>query len=99
MHSESWTTDRIDPNAANIFQQQGVRTGIEALDKLIEGQAVAFKGRFPLKQVSTVHIMQNGRDLATTTTATVTNIRQKPLDVATFAAPAGYTRREPSLAR
>ena len=72
MHSESWTTDRIDPNAANIFQQQGVRTGIEALDKLIEGQAAAFKGRFPLKQVSTVHITQNGRDLATTTTATVT---------------------------
>jgi hypothetical protein len=94
MHSESWTTDKVDPSAINIFQQRGALTGIEGLDKLIEAQSAPFSGRFPLKQVTTVHIEQNGHDLATTTTATVSNVKQKPLDAAIFAAPAGYARVE-----
>ena len=54
--------------------------------------SASLKGRFPLKQVTTVHLVQNGHDIATTTTATVSNIKQKAIDAATFAAPEGYTR-------
>jgi hypothetical protein len=92
MHSESWTTDKIDASAMNLFQQRGGLTGIEGLDKLIAAQTAGLKGRFPLKQVTTVHIIQNGHDLATTTTSTVSKVKQQALDAAAFAAPAGYSR-------
>jgi hypothetical protein len=94
LSTESWTTDKLDANAVNVFQQRGVRTGIDALDKLIESQGSAFKGRFPLKSVSTVHIVQNGRDLASTTTATVTNVKQGAVGAGEFKEPAGYARTD-----
>jgi hypothetical protein len=92
MHNESWTTDKVPANAVNVFQQRSVVTGIDALDKLIAAQSASLKGRFPLKQVTTVHLIQNGRDLATTTTATVSNIKQKAIDASVFAQPEGYSR-------
>jgi hypothetical protein len=98
MHGESWTTDKIGANAINLFQQRNVATGIEALDKLIAAQSASLKGRFPLKQVTTIHLVQNGRDIATTTTATVSNIKEKPVEASVFAAPEGFTRVKSPLA-
>ena len=92
LHTESWTTDKLGATALNIFQQRNVRTGIDALDNLIAAQSASLKGRFPLKQVTTVHLVQNGNDIATTTTATVSNIKQRAIDAAAFAAPVGYSR-------
>jgi hypothetical protein len=92
LHSESWTTDKLGATALNIFQQRNVRTGIDALDKVIEAQSSSLEGRFPLKQMTTVHLIQNGHDVSTTTTTSVTNIKQKALDASTFAALAGYRR-------
>jgi hypothetical protein len=92
MHSENWTTGALGTVGGNIFQQRNVRTGIDALDKLIEAQSSSLEGRFPLKQMTTVHLIQNGHDISTTTTTSVTNIKQKALDASTFAAPAGYRR-------
>ena len=92
MQTESWTTDKLGSVAANIFQQRSMLTGIEALDKLIEAQAASLKGRFPLKQVTTVHLTMNGQDITTTNTASVTNVKQKTIDAAVFVAPEGYAR-------
>ena len=69
MHSESWGTDKIDPSARNLFQLSNPRTGIEAFDKMMDVQAAAFIGRFPLKQVTTMRVKQDGREMVTTTTA------------------------------
>ncbi len=93
MHSENWTTDALTASA-NIFQQRSVRTGIDALDSLIAAQTESLKGRFPLKQMASVRLTQNGRDVTTTTTTSVTNIKQQALDARAFAPPAGYRRVE-----
>ena len=92
MHSESWTTDKLAGTTPNFFQQRTLATGVDALDTLIAAQSKSLQGRFPLKQVTTVHVLQGGQDIATTTTATVTNVKQKALVAAVFAAPEGYTR-------
>ena len=99
MHSESWTTDKLDPASTALFQQGSVVTGIEGLDKLVAAQSASVKGRFPLKQVTTVHIVQNGQDITSTTTATVSNVKQKALDAAVFTAPEGYTKVDNPLAK
>jgi len=94
MHSETWSTDRIDRAHRNLFQLSSPRTGIEAFDKVMDAQAASFIGRFPLKQVSTMRTSQNGREQVTTTTTTVTNIRDKAADAALFADPTGYREVE-----
>lgn len=94
MQSENWTTDKLSAAAMNVFQQRALRTGIDALDKLFEAQAASLKGRFPLKQVTTVTMTQNGHVTTARTVATVTNIKQKALDGSAFAAPAGYRKTD-----
>lgn len=94
MHSDNWSTDKIDPSAKNLFQMSNPRTGIEAFDKVMDAQSAAFLGRFPLKQVSTVRVKQDGREQVSTTTTTVTNVRQQAVDAARFADPAGYKQVE-----
>ena len=97
LHSENWGTDKIDASARNLFQLSNPRTGIEAFDKLMDAQAAAFAGRFPLKQITTMRVTQDGRDMVTTTTATVTKIKQKAIDSAAFADPVGYRKVDDPL--
>jgi len=99
MHSESWTTDKLGTTALNVFQERNLLTGIDALDKLIAAQSSALNGRFPLKQATTVHVVANGQDVTTTTTATVSNVKQQPLDASMFAPPQGYSRVDNPLER
>lgn len=94
MSTESWSTDKIPAESMNWFQKSSAHTGIEGLDKLIEAQGSALKGRFPLKTVSTVTTTRNGQSQSVTTTATVTNVVTKPIPAAEFVMPAGYTKTE-----
>ena len=59
----------------------------------------ALNGRFPLKQITAVHVLANGQDMTTTTTAAVSNVKQQPVDAGTFATPAGYSRVDNPLER
>jgi hypothetical protein len=97
LHSENWGTDRIDPGIRNLFQMNNPRTGIEAFDKLMDAQAAASVGRFPLKQVTTLRVTQSGREIVTTSTATVTKIRQMNIDAGRFADPKGYKKVDSPL--
>jgi hypothetical protein len=97
LHSENWGTDRIDPSARNLFQMSSPRTGIEAFDKLMDAQSAAFAGRFPLKQITTMRVTQDGREMVTTSTATVTKIKQKAIDAKVFADPKGYKKVDSPL--
>ena len=92
MRSESWTTAAFGAVDGNLFQQRNVSTGIAALDTVIAAQTAPLKGRFPLRQTTTVHLIQSGSDISSTTTTSVTNIKQMALAASTFAPPAGYTR-------
>jgi len=93
MNTESWSTDKIGSEAASFLQMSGTRTGIDAVDKLIAAHAGTVKG-FPLKQVTTIHVKQNGRDQATTTTTLISAIVRKPIAATAFATPAGYTKTD-----
>ncbi len=90
MSTESWTTDQLAAELSSFLQTRGMRTGVEAVDRLIEAQS-GVRG-FPLKQVSTVHITQRGNEMTMVTTSTVTNIEKKAVEAAQFAMPAGYTK-------
>ena len=91
MSTESWTTDQLAAELSSFLQTRGMRTGVEAIDKLIQAQANGMHG-FPLKQVSTVQITQRGNDMTMVTASTVTNIEKKAVDVAQFAMPPGYSK-------
>src|SRR5215467_12977904 len=52
IHSEAWTTDKIEAAATNVFDQRASLLGIEAFDKLMAAQAAPLKGRFPLKHMT-----------------------------------------------
>ena len=97
MTTESWTTDQLSSEFSNFLQAKNMRTGVEALDKLIEAQS-ALKG-FPLKQVSIMQTNQNGRDMTMTTTATVTDILKKDIDAAQFTVPDRYTKVDDPLSK
>lgn len=98
MKTESWITDRIGSEFANIFQLRGVRTGIESFDKLLDSQAGALDG-FPLKQVSTVQVSQAAMQMSSTTTTTVTSIAQKAVPATHFTLPAGFTKTDNPIDR
>ncbi len=91
MNTESWTTDQLSSEFATFLQMRGLRTGVEALDTLIEAQSSGIKG-LPLKQVSTIRVNQGGTDMTMVTTSLVTNVERKPIDASQFAMPAGYTK-------
>jgi hypothetical protein len=91
MNTETWATEQLSAQASNFLQIRGLRTGIDSIDKVIEAQSGSVKG-FPLKQVSTVTINQNGTPLVITTTTNVKDVVKKDIEPARFAAPAGYTK-------
>lgn len=89
--SDVWWTDKISRELTNFLQMRGLRTGVEAVDKLIAAQADSIKG-FPLKQVTTTKIDFGGRDMTSTTTSTVRNVKMTAVPAAAFTVPAGFTK-------
>ena len=91
--TEVWWTEKLPAEYTNFLQVRAVRTGIEAIDKMLEAQTANVKG-FPLKQVTTTTVTMNGRPMRSTTTSTVSAVKQAKFDAAQFKIPAGYTRVE-----
>ncbi|HEU4523270.1 MAG TPA: hypothetical protein VFT12_14770 [Thermoanaerobaculia bacterium] len=89
--SDVWWTDKIAPELTNFLQMRGLRTGVDAVDKLIAAQTDAIKG-FPLKQVTTTTISFSGRDMTTTSTSTVSNVKQAAVAASAFTIPAGFEK-------
>jgi|SRR5581483_1924725 len=91
MTTESWATQVLSSESTNFLQLRAFRTGIEALDKLIQAQSDTIKG-MPLKQVSTITVNQGAGDITMSTTSLVTNIERKAIDASQFTIPSGYTK-------
>ena len=98
MNTETWATDQLASEMSSFLQVRGLRTGIENIDKVIEAQTNGVRG-FPIKQVSTVKISQQGNDLTMTTTSTVTDVVKKTIDASSFAPPAGYTKTDDPMTK
>jgi len=77
--TESWTTDKYPASAS--------------IGKVLTPDPHAPKG-FPLKQVSTVRVDQNGQPLEVKSTTTVTGVTTKPIPATDLAMPPGYRKVE-----
>jgi hypothetical protein len=93
MSTENWTTDRIPAELTNFLQKQSITTGVAQVDKLIAATSAASKG-FPLKQVTTFKITQNGRTIESKTTTLVRDVAQKTFAAPEFALPAGFKKTD-----
>jgi len=91
INTDVWSTDRFPAEFANVMQTSRLRTGIEAIDKLIESQTTSLRG-FPLKQVTTTRMTTRGSTTSSTTTSRVTSIRPATVDAAEFVVPRGYRK-------
>jgi hypothetical protein len=84
MTTESWTTDKYPASAS--------------IGKVLAPDPHAAKG-FPLKQVTTFHIDQNGQPIEVTSTTTVSDVVTKPIPATELAPPAGYRKVESPIER
>jgi hypothetical protein len=98
MNTETWTTEQLSSEMSTFIQARGLRTGVEAIDRLIEAQSNGLHG-FPLKQVSTVHVAQSGNDMTMVTTSSVTDIQRRTIDPSQFTMPADYTKVDDPFTR
>jgi hypothetical protein len=96
LDSEVWLTDKLPAGAANVLQSSRLRTGVEAIDKIIDSSA-ALHG-FPLKQVTRSKITVGGAtsDGGTNTTI-VSDIHEAEIAPSEFAIPAGFTKTDDPL--
>jgi hypothetical protein len=93
MLSESWRTERLPEAAATILAGQAARTGIAAIDKLLESMASAKVKGFPLKETTTIRTKgTSGAENSVTSTVTVHDVRRVATKPAQFVVPAGYKR-------
>jgi hypothetical protein len=93
MSTEVLWTDRLGAEFTNFLQLRGMRTGIDAVDKIISAQTAGIKG-FPLHQKTTTRIEMNGNTMTSTATSKVSRIQKTKVTEAEFALPAGYARTE-----
>ena len=93
MQTEVLWTDRLGSEFTNFLQMQGMRTGIDALDKMISAQTGHIKG-FPLQQKTTTRVDMNGNTMTSTASSKVTKIQKAKMDASEFALPAGYSKTE-----
>jgi hypothetical protein len=96
--AENWTTDALPASYATFLAGQSVRTGVAEVDKVIAESTKTVRG-FPLKQIVTTTIVQNGSAVEFSTVTTVTDIEKKIFAPAIFSLPAGYSRTENPVAR
>jgi hypothetical protein len=89
MTTDVWWTDKLAAELTNPLQMRGMRTGIDALDKLLETQTKTIRG-FPLKQITTTRIVMKGSTMTSKTTSEVSNVRKATFAPGRFAVPAGY---------
>ena len=89
MSTDVFWTGALSSEFTNFMQMRGVRTGIDAVDKILAAQTASIKG-FPLKQVTRTNV----NDMKSTTTSIVTGIRPSKIEPSKFAVPAGYTKSE-----
>lgn len=94
--TQSWTTDRIPRGNVTFLQTGEMKTGMEALDKVLATESTDVGG-FPLKVVRTQTSTEGKRVETTTTTMTVSKVKVLGVAANRFAVPQGYVLREFSL--
>ena len=89
--TDVWWTDQVSSEFTNFLQMRGFRTGIAAVDRLIEAEAGAIAG-FPLRQVTNTRVSFAGNDMTSTSTSTAKNVKKVAVPASAFVVPAGFTK-------
>jgi len=84
--NEVWSTNQIEGALAGFLQMQGVRTGVAAIDAILESQSGRITG-FPLRQVAVVKVTQNGQEITSKTTVTLRDVLKRNLAPVEFTLP------------
>lgn len=88
--TESWVTPKLGDVSPTFIQQRNFKTGIQDLDELIEAHAETLKG-FALKNITTTTTTdKGGKQSTSTSTMTISNIKQAAVAESQFKIPAGY---------
>jgi hypothetical protein len=95
MRTESWRTERLPEAAASIAMGPSTRTGVPALDKLLETMSPPNVKGFPLKEVTTIRTgTKGGQEMTETWTVEAHEIRMGVAAApAQFAIPTGYRKK------
>jgi hypothetical protein len=94
--NEVWSTDQLPGSLAEFLQMSGARTGIPAIDTILEAQQGKVTG-FPLRQVTQVKIVQNGQETTSTSKVTLRDVVKRNVDPAVFNLPANLTKKASPL--
>lgn len=94
-----WSAKLLDPGFGVWLRADPPRTGNPQLDKLIDAQAAASRGKgFPLKKVTVqTSTDKSGKKSVTKSTMEVKELAPAAVPAATFALPAGYQKTEMAL--
>ena len=90
--NEVWTTDQLPGVLADFLQMRTTRTGIAAIDSILAAQQGKVTG-FPLRQVMTVKVTQNGQEMTTTTKVVLTDVLKRNIAPSMFTLPPGLTKK------
>lgn len=90
------STDQLPGTLAEFLQMRSATTGIAAIDAILEAQHGKVTG-FPLRQVMTVKVTQNGQDVTATTRVVLTDVLKKNIAPADFTLPAGLQKTRSPL--
>jgi len=93
MSTESWVTDQIPLDFASFLQTADLHTGFDVIDKLIAAQVKGLNG-FPLKQIASIHVSQNGTTMDMKTTTTISDIEKKSFPASEFVVPPGFQKTD-----
>lgn len=90
--ADVWATDELPAGSMTFLQMQGLRLGVDALDKLMEPRAIrGFPVKHVLKHTGTYGA---GKSRTWTMETKVTAVRKTTVAASQFERPAGYTRVE-----
>lgn len=95
---EAWVTDAIPAGPASFVGTRGFHTSNRAIDALIEAQGTALHGAFALREKMTLSVT-GGLEMASSTTASVSNVKVRDIPASEFAIPKGYVKVESPLDR
>jgi hypothetical protein len=93
--TESYVTPKLGDVKPSFIQQKNFRTGIEELDGLVKAHADAVRNGFALKNVTTTTTTdKGGKKSVSTSTMTLSNLKEAAVQASHFAIPSGYTETE-----
>ena len=89
IRTEAWLTDAIPAEYASLLQ--GVHTGIAEIDRLIDAEPALRRG-FPLKEITTTKLIENGGSVEIVSTTVVSGIANRAVTPAAFQVPGAFTK-------